>query len=86
MNIQQAKDKLRQVKQSTGTKHHKILINELCTIVEFLLNEIDKPQSRSCNCVNIPKKLPVELKESLPPSDPLPPLECPPPQRNFDID
>lgn len=42
MDIKQAKAKLDSVSKSTGTKHHKVLISELCSIVGFLIGEIEK--------------------------------------------
>ncbi len=45
MNIDQARAKLADVSRSTGTKHPKVLVAELCTVVKFLLDEIDRIKS-----------------------------------------
>lgn len=42
MNIEQAESKLAEIKRSTGTKHVKTLVSELCDIVGFLLGEIGR--------------------------------------------
>lgn len=44
MNLDEAKKKLAVISKSTGTKHPKVLISELCHVVQFLLNEIDRIQ------------------------------------------
>ena len=58
MNIEQAKVKLNSVNNCTGTKHPKVLISELCVIIKFLLEEIDR--------INIPT---VSLFPQRPPED-----------------
>lgn len=45
MDIKAAKTKLIEISRSTGTKHSKVLISELCTVVRFLLDEIDRIKS-----------------------------------------
>ncbi len=42
MNLEQAKAKLASISKSTGTKHPKVLVSELCSIVGFLLGEIER--------------------------------------------
>lgn len=42
MDIEQAKKKLASIRSSTATKHPKTLICELCDVVKFLLDEIDR--------------------------------------------
>lgn len=42
MNLEQAKAKLADLSHSTGIKHPKVLISELCVVISFLLDEIDK--------------------------------------------
>ena len=42
MDIKQAKAKLTEISRSTATKHSKILISELCGIVQFLLGELER--------------------------------------------
>ncbi len=42
MNIEQAKAKLNRISKSTATKHPKVLVSELCVIVKFLLDEVDR--------------------------------------------
>lgn len=45
MNIKQARTKLESVSKGTATRHPKVLIGELCSVVEFLLNELDRIKS-----------------------------------------
>jgi hypothetical protein len=45
MNLEQAKAKLESVKNSTGTKHSKALILELCSVIGFLMGELDRTKS-----------------------------------------
>jgi hypothetical protein len=42
MDIKQAKTKLASISGSTASKHPKVLVSELCTVVKFLLDEIDR--------------------------------------------
>ncbi len=42
MNRVQAKAKLAEINRSTATKHPKVLISELCGIVQFLLGELER--------------------------------------------
>lgn len=42
MNLEQAKAKLASVSSSTATKHPKVLVAELCAVVKFLLDEIER--------------------------------------------
>jgi hypothetical protein len=42
MNVEQAKAKLAEINRSTATKHPKVLVGELCGIIGFLLNEIER--------------------------------------------
>ncbi len=78
MNRAQAKAKLAEISRSTATKHPKVLISELCGIVQFLLSELER--------IETPK---MTLLTNLPPSpydisrtrrDPEPrPWKSPPP-------
>jgi hypothetical protein len=42
MNSKQAKSKLAEVSRSTGTKHVKILVADLCSVMKFVLSEIER--------------------------------------------
>jgi len=42
MNRAQAKVNLAEIRRSTATKHPKVLIVELCGIVQFLLGELER--------------------------------------------
>ncbi len=41
MDIEQAKKKLAEIKRSTGTKHVKTLVSELCDIIGFLFDQMN---------------------------------------------
>lgn len=45
MNREQAKTKLTEISRSTAVKHPKVLISELCGVVQFLLSEIERIKS-----------------------------------------
>lgn len=57
MNIEQTKAKLIEISKSTGTKHPKVLISELCVVVKFLLDEIDRIKTPLLTI--LPKRIPV---------------------------
>lgn len=57
MNLQQAKAILDGVSNETAIKHPKVLIAELCNVVKFLLEEIEKP-----HFTVLPKRRPEDLK------------------------
>ena len=42
MDLKQAKAKLAEASRSTGTKHAKILIADLCSVIKVLLDEIER--------------------------------------------
>lgn len=60
MDIKQAKTKLVEISKSTGTKHPKVLVSELCVIVKFLLDEIDR--IKTPHFTVLPKRLPEDVK------------------------
>lgn len=68
MNLEQAKKKLINISQSTATKHPKVLIGELCIVIKFLLDEIEK--------IKLP---PITVLKQLPDLDPMKPIGPPPP-------
>jgi hypothetical protein len=68
MDIKQAKKLITNISKSTGTKHHKVLIGELCTVIKFLLDEIER--------IKLPPM--IVLKQS-PDLDPMKPIGPPPP-------
>lgn len=78
MDIQAAKTKLIEISKSTGSKHPKILVSELCTIVHFLLDEIDSIKSPTLSV--LPKRLPEDV--SLEPLHRNPPIGPCDPQPN----
>lgn len=82
MNIKQAKAKLNEISKSTGTKHPKVLVSELCTVIKFLLDEIDRIKSPPITI--LPKRLPEDVKIDPPRPQPkipggyIPPGKTPP--------
>lgn len=60
MNLEQAKIKLADISKSTATKHSKVLIGELCTIVSFLLTEIERINTPTFTVLT--QKLPDKTK------------------------
>ncbi len=70
MDIQQARDKLAGISGFTHNRHHKVLIGELCEIVKFLLDEIDRIKIPR---MSVLKQTPYSLH---------PPLPCQPPWSN----
>lgn len=42
MDIEQVKNKLANIRSATATKHPKTLICELCDVIKFLLDKIDR--------------------------------------------
>lgn len=42
MDMKQAKAKLAEISRSTATKHPKVLINDLCGVIQFLLSELER--------------------------------------------
>ncbi|KKN70873.1 hypothetical protein LCGC14_0426560 [marine sediment metagenome] len=59
MNLAQAKAKLNSVSKSTATKHPKVLVSELCAVVKFLLDEVDRIKTPILSV--LPKRLPEDL-------------------------
>ncbi|RLC89076.1 MAG: hypothetical protein DRJ03_00540 [Chloroflexi bacterium] len=78
MNLEQAKAKVADISRSTATKHPKVLVSELCGVVQFLLNEIERIQSPPVTI--LPKRLPedLELDADRPEPFELPPISPPP--------
>lgn len=66
MNLSQAKKKLAEIRKSTGTKHIKVLISELCVVMQFLLDKIER--------VELESQHPLRTI-TFPQSDPIP--QCP---------
>lgn len=56
MDLEQAKTKVDSISKSTALKHPKVLVAELCTVVKFLLEEIDRIKSPIMNI--LPKRFP----------------------------
>lgn len=56
MNIKQAKEKIASISKGTAIKHPKILIAELCSVINFLIDELQK---------NGDQKIVVSLKKSM---------------------
>jgi len=42
MNLESAKKKLADISKSTGTKHPKVLVSELASVLGFVLGELEK--------------------------------------------
>lgn len=88
MNVEQARTKLNSVTKSIATKHPKVLISELCNLVKFLLDEIERIKSppmktliAECPCDRDPSDdRGYQPKRSLPPTPelPMPPTTTPP--------
>lgn len=78
MNLEQAKAKLVDISRSTATKHPKVLVSELCSVIHFLLGEIDKIKSPTVSVLS--KRLPEDLQlDPMKPIGPPPPPPLPPP-------
>ena len=74
MDIKRAKAKLIDISQSTATKHPKILIGELCTVIKFLLDEIERIKSPPTTILGRPYEL---TDKKIPKLDPIQPLGPP---------
>lgn len=70
MNLKQARAKLDSVSKSTALKHPKVLVAELCVVVKFLLEEIDRVESSTMSVLS--KRLPEDLVVDTPPPAKLP--------------
>lgn len=86
MDIEQAKKKIAEISSSTGTKNPKVLISELCTIVKFLIHELDRVKHPTVTTLSkrLPEDLELNRDRDVPAGIPsmLPPIpEYPPPIR-----
>jgi hypothetical protein len=63
MDLKQARNKLTDISQSTAIKHPKILVGELCVVVKFLLNEIDRIKTPSMSVLE--QNLDPDLHKSI---------------------
>ena len=70
MDMKQAQAKLSDISRSTGIRNPKILIGELCTVINFLLKEIDSIKSPP---ISLLSKQPIDLPATTPPETPGPP-------------
>lgn len=75
MNLEQARAKLDSI--SKATKHPQLLVSELCGIVRFLLDEVDRIKAPTFTTLTSSpepnlgrRRLPEPLKESPPPFSP----------------
>lgn len=66
MNIEQARTKLAQISGGTATKHPKVLVSELCVVVKFVLDELDRIKSHTVSL--LPKRLPEDPETQTYPS------------------
>lgn len=88
MNLEQARAKLLRVSSGTAQRHTKILIADLCMVVKFLLDELDriKPPTASVPTKQFPangESNPHKPIHSLPPTiKPNPMIPCQPPDHN----
>lgn len=80
MNIEQAKKKLATIKKSTGTKHVKTLVSELCDIAGFLLCELERIKDPPT--VTLPRNDDSGLPPSIRPPHQDPLIPCQPPWPN----
>lgn len=87
MNVKEAKLKLAEITGSTNIKHPKVLVAELCSVIKYLLDEIEDikkptmtlsqtipsgPNPSLCNPVKLPSvSIPLRRNRSAPISDPL---------------
>lgn len=60
MDFKQAREKLDSVSNSAATKHPKILVAELCVVVKFLLDELDRIKSPIFT--KLSKRLPKDME------------------------
>lgn len=86
MNLEQAKAKLDSVSKSTAIKHPKVLVSELCVVVKFLLDEIDRIKTPIVSVLSEissedvrrkPILFPMREPQSPPPHPPYPKEEGP---------
>lgn len=77
MNIKQARAKLADVSRSTGTKHPKVLVSELCAVVKFLLDEIDRIKSPPISTLSLSVSKDIDLDKR--PIEELPRIMTKPP-------
>ncbi len=78
MNRAQAKAKLVEISHSTATKHSKVLISELCGVIQFLLEELERVQTPKMNVLTTLPTSPYDLDRTR--RDPGPrPWKSPPP-------
>lgn len=90
MNLKQAKAKLADLSRSTGIKHPKVLVSELCSVISFLLDEIDRIKTPPVSVLQVlPKDAEITRRPSVEPTRPdqprrkfSPPTpELPPPKK-----
>ena len=89
MNIQQAKAKLASISSSSsnfsrGTKRPEVLVGELCVVVKFLLDEIDRHKD-PINVLHRTFSNPDPPNDKREPPDPPNPLKPELPQRSRPI-
>lgn len=75
MDIQQAKAKLASISKNTATKHPKVLVAELCVVIKFLLDELDKIKSPTMTLLS--KRLPESVDKWIKPPPFAPPTNDP---------
>ena len=83
MDMKQAKAKLADINRSTGIRHPKVLVSELCTIINYILKEIDSIKSPP---ISLLSKQPRDSSVMTPPQTPGSPHRSPPvsdPVRRF---
>ena len=62
MNLAQIKQKLDEISKSTGTKHPKVLISDLCGIIRLLMVELEKTGSLTESSIRLSKYKEPQLK------------------------
>ncbi|KKN98888.1 hypothetical protein LCGC14_0141290 [marine sediment metagenome] len=85
MNLSQARKKLDEISKSTGTKHVKVLVSELCKVLHSVLSAIERIEKsmHPLQTITFPKQNPVPPTETgLPTTNPIDPPFTPRPFRS----
>jgi len=65
MNLAEIRKKVDNVAKSTGTKHHKVLIADLCTIIKSLISVVEETNA-GAHRTNTLSSIPHEVKRTPP--------------------
>lgn len=69
MNLKQAKTKLDTISKSTAIQHPKVLVGELCVVIKFLLDEIQRIKTPSMSVLKQHLELDPHKPIYTPPTD-----------------